>query len=208
MHGPNDLPHHAVREWPVALLRQLTHPLALLLWIAGVLAWIVGTHELALAIVAVILLNSALAFWQEEQAEQAVEALGDYLPQHSQVRRDERPTRVLATELVPGDVLLLGEGDRVPADARLLSGALEINASALTGESSPVERTADLPDTARRPVDSPVLVFSGTVCTGGVRKPSCTRPVGTRSWAASRCSQHGCGWPRAPWNARCAGLRG
>ncbi|RRO14088.1 cation-transporting P-type ATPase [Saccharopolyspora rhizosphaerae] len=167
VHGPNDLPHHAVREWPVAWLRQLTHPLALLLWIAGVLAWIVGTRELALAIVAVILLNSALAFWQEEQAEQAVEALGDYLPQHSQVRRDGRPTRVLATELVPGDVLLLGEGDRVPADARLLSGALEIDASALTGESSPVERTADLPDTARRPVDSPVLVFSGTVCTGG-----------------------------------------
>ncbi|MBB5155973.1 calcium-translocating P-type ATPase [Saccharopolyspora phatthalungensis] len=168
VHGPNELPHHKARQWPAALLRQFTHPLALLLWIAAVLAWIAGTRELALAIVAVIVLNAALAFWQEEQAEQAVEALGEYLPQHSQVRRDGRAQSVLAAEVVPGDVLLVSEGDRVPADARLLSGAVEIDASALTGESSPVERAADFPDTAQRPLDSsPLLIFSGTVCTGG-----------------------------------------
>ncbi|KAA5825486.1 cation-transporting P-type ATPase [Saccharopolyspora hirsuta] len=168
VHGPNALPHHAARQWPAALLRQCAHPLALLLWVAAALAWIAGTHELAWAIVAVIVLNAALAFWQEEQAEQAVEALGEYLPQHSRVRRDGLVQSVLAAELVPGDVLLLGEGDRVPADARLLSGALEVDASALTGESSPVQRAADFPDVARRAVDSPVLVFSGTVCTAGV----------------------------------------
>ncbi|WP_093347123.1 cation-translocating P-type ATPase [Saccharopolyspora kobensis] len=167
VHGPNALALREAQQWPVALLKQLSHPLALLLWVAAVLAWIAGTRELAWAIVAVVVLNAALAFWQEEQAEHAVEALGEYLPQHSEVRRDGRVSSVLAADLVPGDVLLLGEGDRVPADARLLSGALEIDASALTGESSPVERAADLPDTALRPVDSPVLVFSGTVCTGG-----------------------------------------
>ncbi|WP_246471013.1 cation-translocating P-type ATPase [Saccharopolyspora phatthalungensis] len=167
VHGPNELPRHRARQWPAALLRQFTHPLALLLWVAAALAWIAGTRELAWAIVAVIVLNAVLAFWQEEQAEQAVESLGEYLPQHCRVRRDGHARSVLVTELVPGDVLLLDEGDRVPADARLLSGAVEIDASALTGESSPVERAADLPDTALRRLDSAVLVFSGTVCTGG-----------------------------------------
>ncbi|TDD40858.1 cation-translocating P-type ATPase [Saccharopolyspora elongata] len=167
VHGPNELPHHRARQWPAALARQFTHPLALLLWVAAALAWVAGTRELATAIVAVIVLNAALAFWQEEQAEQAVRSLGEYLPQRCQVRRDACSRSVLAAELVPGDVLLLNEGDRIPADARLLSGAVEIDASALTGESSPVERAADLPDIASRPLDSAVLVFSGTVCTGG-----------------------------------------
>lgn len=167
VHGANELPRHRTRQWPAALLRQLTHPLALLLWVAAALAWTAGTWELAWAIIAVIVLNAALAFWQEEQAEQAVESLGEYLPQHCRVRRDGHVRSVLATELVPGDALLLDEGDRVPADARLLSGAVEVDASALTGESSPVERAADLPDAAQRRLDSAVLVFSGTVCTSG-----------------------------------------
>ena len=62
---------------------------------------------------------------------------------------------------------MLAEGDRVAADARLLSGAVEIDASALSGESAPVERVADAVDDATRPLDSPVLVFSGTGCVGG-----------------------------------------
>ncbi|CAM01722.1 calcium-translocating P-type ATPase [Saccharopolyspora erythraea NRRL 2338] len=167
VHGLNTLPQHRVRQWPAALLRQFTHPLALLLWVAAVLAWLAGTVELAWAIVAVIVLNALLAFWQEEQAEQAVRSLGDYLPQQCEVRRDGQVRSVPATALVPGDVLLLGEGERVAADGRLVSGAVEIDASALTGESSPVERAADLLDTAARRLDSPVLVFSGTVCTSG-----------------------------------------
>ena len=76
--------------------------------------------------------------------------------------------RVLpAAEIVPGDVLLLAEGDRVPADARLLSGAVMIDVSAVTGESAPVDRIADTADDAVRMLDSPVLVFSGTSCVGG-----------------------------------------
>ena len=74
---------------------------------------------------------------------------------------------VPAAEIVPGDVVLLAEGDRVPADARLLSGDLELDVSALTGESAPVERLADVVDSAARVLDSPVLVFSGTGCVGG-----------------------------------------
>ncbi|SDK76691.1 plasma-membrane calcium-translocating P-type ATPase [Actinopolyspora mzabensis] len=167
VYGNNELPTSGKRNWPRALSRQFTHPLAVLLWIAAALAWFSGTGELATAIILVIVLNAALAFWQEEQAEHAVQTLGRYLPQHSHVRRGGEHMSVPVGELVPGDVLLIGEGERVPADARLLSGTLEVDASALTGESNPVERAADLTDTAERVLDSPVLVFSGTVCTRG-----------------------------------------
>ncbi|HWD05327.1 MAG TPA: cation-transporting P-type ATPase, partial [Amycolatopsis sp.] len=70
-------------------------------------------------------------------------------------------------EIVPGDVLVLAEGDRVPADARLVEGTLDVDASMLTGESAAVTRMADVHDDASRPLESPVLVFSGTVCVAG-----------------------------------------
>ena len=75
------------------------------------------------AIVAVIVLNAVFAFAQERQAERAIEALRRYLPQQALVLRDGRRQTVDAVALVPGDVLLLAEGDRVSADARLLDGS-------------------------------------------------------------------------------------
>jgi calcium-translocating P-type ATPase len=166
-YGPNALTvgHH--RTWPRALVRQFTHPLAVLLLLAAVLSVVAGTAELAWAILAVVVLNAVFSFVQERQAGRAVEALGRFLPPQAQVRRDGVVRSVPATEVVPGDVLVLAEGDRVPADARLLSGGLEIDASALSGESAPVERLADAVDDAAHPLDSPVLVFSGTGCVGG-----------------------------------------
>jgi calcium-translocating P-type ATPase len=166
-YGPNALTvgHH--RTWPRALVRQFTHPLAVLLLLAAVLSVVAGTAALAWAILAVVVLNAVFAFVQERQAGRAVEALGRFLPPHAQVRRDGVLWSVPAIEVVPGDVLVLAEGDRVPADARLMSGGLEIDASALSGESAPVERVADAVDDAAHPLDSPVLVFSGTGCVGG-----------------------------------------
>ena len=166
-YGPNSLVVRTTRTWPRALARQFTQPLAVLLMLAAVLSVVAGTPQLAWAIMAVVLLNALFAFVQERQAGRAVEALGRYLPPLAQVRRDGEIRSVAATEVVPGDVLVLAEGDRVAADARLLSGAVEIDASALSGESAPVERVADAVDDARRPLDSPVLVFSGTGCVGG-----------------------------------------
>nr|WP_245645814.1 cation-transporting P-type ATPase [Pseudonocardia acaciae] len=166
-YGVNELRSRRDVAWPRELARQLTHPLALLLVCAGGLAFVAGTPHLGWAILAVVVVNAAFAFVQERQAGKAVEALGRYLPLRSRVRRDGVVRPVAAAEIVPGDVLLLAEGDRVPADARLLSGALEIDASALTGESEPVRRLADATDTSPRVLDSPVLVFSGTGCLGG-----------------------------------------
>ncbi|MFI8454640.1 cation transporting ATPase C-terminal domain-containing protein [Kitasatospora sp. NPDC085464] len=118
VYGPNTLERREGRRWPRELARQFTHPLALLLAFAAVLAAVSGALNLAGAIVAVIVLNALLAFGQERQAERAVEALAGFLPEEAAVVRGGRRRTVEATELVPGDVLLVEEGDRVPADAR------------------------------------------------------------------------------------------
>ena len=166
-YGPNTLTRHVGRRWPGQLLRQFTHPLALLLWAAAGLAWIAGIAAIGIAIVAVILVNAIFAFIQEMQAERAVEALAAYLPAQARVIRDGQPATIPAAELVAGDVMLIAEGDRVSADARLISGALEVDMSALTGESSPVQRSASATDTDVPLLEAGELIFSGTTCTEG-----------------------------------------
>ena len=165
-HGPNELRRRQGRRWPRQLVRQVTHPLALLLWLAALLALAGVSAVLAAAIVGVIVLNALFAFAQERQAEKAVEALSRYLPPQATVVRDGRRSQVEARELVPGDVLVLEAGDRISADARLLDGALEVDLSTLTGESVPVLRSAEFED--RGPlVEARDLVFSGTSVTEG-----------------------------------------
>ena len=165
--GPNELSRRDVHRLWRELGRQFTHPLALVLWAASVLAWLGGIVQVAVAIVIVIFLNAAFAFIQEVQAERAVEALAGYLPDQARVMRDEVIRIVPAPDLVPGDVLLIEEGEKISADCRLLSGALEIDASTLTGESTPVARAADWADVGVPLLEARDLVFSGTVCTGG-----------------------------------------
>jgi calcium-translocating P-type ATPase len=165
--GPNLLERRQRRRWLPELLHQFTHPLALLLWAAAALAWIAGILAVAVAIVIVIIVNAAFAFVQEMQAERAVEALAEYLPEHARVLRDGAPRELAATELVPGDVMLISEGERISADARLLEGAIEVDLSTLTGESIPVFRSATYADTGVPPTQARELVFSGTACTEG-----------------------------------------
>jgi magnesium-transporting ATPase (P-type) len=166
-YGPNVLARRGGRTWPRQLTRQLTHPLAILLWAAAALAWVAGIEPVAVAIVVVILVNAVFAFVQEMQAERAVEALAQYLPPRATVLRDGERQVLDAARIVPGDVLLISEGDRVCADARLTAGSVEIDASTLTGESMPVLRSATLLDTDVPPLQARELVFSGTTCTEG-----------------------------------------
>jgi P-type E1-E2 ATPase len=138
--------------------------------VAAALAALTGIAALAIAIVAVIVLNAVFAFAQELQAERATEALQEFLPPQARVRRGGHALQVEAALLVPGDLLLIDEGDRLSADARLIDGAVEIDASPLTGESQPVARSTGGAGTTRRPADpleSEDLVFSGTLCTSG-----------------------------------------
>ncbi|MEV0415987.1 cation-transporting P-type ATPase [Streptomyces sp. NPDC050448] len=166
-YGPNMLRRRGGRRWPGELARQFTHPLALLLWAAALLAWWAGIAAVTLAVVVVIVVNAAFAFVQEMQAERAVEALAAYLPEQAKALRDGREQVVDAVDLVPGDVLVVEEGDRISADARLITGGVEVDLSALTGESVPAYRSADLADVHVPLLQARDLVFSGTVCTEG-----------------------------------------
>ena len=169
-YGPNLIQRQVRRSWIKGLLHQLAHPLALLLWLAAFLAWIAGVLAIALAIVLVILLNALFAFIQEQQAENAVEALAMYLPPLCQVRRDNLWQTLPAKEIVPGDVIQLAEGDRVSADGEIIEGSLEIDMSALTGESIPVLRMSQGKFVAQQPLlpfaslslDEQGTVFSGS----------------------------------------------
>jgi calcium-translocating P-type ATPase len=166
-YGPNELTRRGGLEWPRELARQLTHPLALLLWLAAVLSFAVGSQTVAIAVLLVIALNALFAFVQEMQAERAVEALAQFLPQQVTVQRSEALEQILAVDLVPGDVVLVQEGDRIAADMRLISGAVEVDLSTLTGESAPVLRSSTLVDPGVPRISAQDLLFSGTSATGG-----------------------------------------
>jgi len=184
IYGPNELSRRQGRRWPRELLAQFTQPLVALLAVAAILAWVSGTPALSAAVLAVIVLNAAFAFVQEQQAERAVEALAAYLPATARVVRDAVAHQVPARDLVPGDVLSLAEGERVCADGRLIEGAVEMDLSALTGEAISVTRSADPQEPARTGAESgPIaplleaenLVFSGTTCTSGLAQVVVTR---------------------------------
>ncbi|OCB49746.1 magnesium-transporting ATPase [Mycobacterium vulneris] len=164
--GSNQLRRRGGRTWPRELVRQFTHPLALLLWAAAGLALTVRIEPVAIAIV-IVVVNAAFAFAQERHAERAVEALAAYMPLRAKVIRDGLMSEIDAVNLVPGDVLLIEEGDRISADARLFDGGIEVDMSALTGESIPTFRSADLVDTTVPVLHARELVFSGTTCTEG-----------------------------------------
>ncbi|MGZ4268327.1 MAG: cation-translocating P-type ATPase [Solirubrobacteraceae bacterium] len=166
-YGPNRIERRVGPSALRDLAAQFTHPLALLLWVAALLAFVTGTVALAAAIVAVIVLNAVFAFAQERQAERATEALSQFLPPHARVRRDGEVVDVDATMLVPGDMLLVGEGDRLSADARLIAGAVELDLSPLTGEAQPQTRSAAASRRATTRLEAEDLIFAGTLCTGG-----------------------------------------
>lgn len=139
--GPNELPEPAHRPMWLRFSDQLTHFMALLLWVAGILAFISHTPALGWAIWAVIWINAVFSFWQEFRAEQALAALKNVLPSQVRVLRGGELVQLAARQLVRGDVVQLEEGDRIPADARLVSAeGLYLDVSVLTGESLPVAR--------------------------------------------------------------------
>lgn len=141
--GANELPAPAHRPLWLKFTDQLTHFMALLLWVAGILAFVSRTPALGWAIWAVIWINAIFSFWQEFQAEQALAALKKVLPMQVKVYRGGTLQQIPARELVRGDVMQLEEGDRISADARLIAAeSFYVDVSVLTGESLPVARNA------------------------------------------------------------------
>lgn len=168
-YGFNELPEPARRSLLLRFTDQLTHFMALLLWVAGTLAFISGTPELGWAIWAVIWINAGFSFWQEFQAEQALAALNKMLPAQAKVYRDGTLCEIPVREMVPGDVMELEEGDGISADARLVSAqSLYVDVSVLTGESLPVGRSAEPVLTEKmRASEASNLVFAGSTVSAG-----------------------------------------
>lgn len=168
-HGPNVLQRQK-GEGPLKLLwRQVNSPFIWVLIVSAVLAVALGKVTDGLVVAAVVVLNTLIGFVQEFRAGRAIEALSRMVPENATVVRDGSKRAVPASELVPGDVVEVASGDKVPADMRLVTSRnLQVEEAALTGESVPaakqplaVEADAELGD--RRSV-----VFGGTLVTSGV----------------------------------------
>ncbi|HSD57011.1 MAG TPA: HAD-IC family P-type ATPase, partial [Methanotrichaceae archaeon] len=162
-YGRNALEKVEAGRFP-ALAANFTHLMALLLWAGGLIAFLAGLPQLGIAIWLVNLINGLFSYWQEHKAEKAVEALARMLPVHVRVIRDGTERQIPAEELVPGDVIMLSEGNLVSADARLVQeNELRVDQSSLTGESRPVRRSAE-PVRSGEPKN---LVFAGTSVAAG-----------------------------------------
>jgi Ca2+-transporting ATPase len=172
-YGPNVLKVLRGKPLPLRFLENLTGFFALLLWTGGILSFFAHMPELGWAIFAVIIINAVFSFWQEYKAERALEALKRLLPPMARVLRAGTKKEVPATTLVPGDIILLKEGDAVSADARLIEATdMLIDNSTLTGESKPIHKTAGAVADSKEFLwtEIPNLVFAGTTVSSGVGK--------------------------------------
>ena len=170
--GPNLLKEAKGTPLIVKFVANFTHLMAIMLWVAGIGAFLAQMPQLGIAVWAVNIINGVFSFFQEYRAEKATEALKKILPQTCRVMRDGEEKRILAEELVPGDVIFLQEGDNIPADCRLISSAdLRVNQSTLTGESHPVNRSA-LPVSGEGLTETeiPNLIFASTYVAAGSGK--------------------------------------
>ena len=172
--GPNHVEEVAREHLLLGFAREFTHFFAIILWIGAALAFLAdyfdpgqGMGRLGVAIVGVIIVNGIFSFWQEYKAEQAVEALRQLLPQKVQALRGGEIVEMLASELVPGDIVVLEEGNFIPADCRLIeASALRVNTATVTGESLPKARTIE-PSTEDSPLYAKNVVLAGTSVVSG-----------------------------------------
>ncbi len=168
-YGKNLIESGKKRSPIIAFLSNFTHLMAILLWVAGIIAFIAGLPELGVAVWLVNIINGVFSFWQEYRASQATEALKKMLPAYTNVIRDGQEQKVLAEDLVPGDIMLLAEGDKISADARVIASSdLQVNQSTLNGESNPSRKTSDaVLKEGLSAAEIPNLVFAGTSVSEG-----------------------------------------
>jgi len=169
LHGPNRLPEKQARSKIRMLAEQFQSLLTLVLLGAGLLAGFIGDTSDMLVIISVVLFNAVLGFHQEYRAERILEALKSMLAPQSRVRRGSAKLEIPADQVVPGDLVLIEAGDRVPADGRLVaSHGLEIDESSLTGESVVVAKDhGRLHDHDTPLAERSNLAFMNTVVTRG-----------------------------------------
>ena len=169
LYGENVLseqPHP--REWQ-KFLHQIRHPFILLMFLATIISLWQKEWTLALIIMLLSIANSAFSYWREHRAEQAIEKLRHLLPSYAHTIRDSIDMHIPASDVIPGDLLILAEGDNIPADARVVEEyGLRVNNASLTGESVAARKTAEasiLPNLSD--LERPNLIFAGTSVASG-----------------------------------------
>lgn len=169
--GPNELKEHGGRSAITIFLGQFTSIMVIILLIAGVISIFLGEFLDAGAILTIVILNAVLGFFQEFRAEKMIQTLKVLAVPKVRVRRDGRVKEISARELVPGDVVLIEAGTKIPADGRLLEVVnLRVSEAPLTGESEPVDKESAVlsPSSSDIPLaDRKNMVFMGTTAVLG-----------------------------------------
>ncbi len=173
-YGPNRIDKVRGEPLGLVLIKEFIHFFALILWLAAGLAFFAesrqpggGMDKLGYAINGVIVINGLFSFWQQFRAERAIAALEKLLPQYVKALRDGKIGLILAADLAPGDLILLQEGDNVPADCRLLEAfSLRVNNATVTGESMPKARDAE-PSSEEELLHSRNTLLAGTSIVSG-----------------------------------------
>ncbi len=172
--GPNILEQEEKKNYLLSYLKEYVQFFAILLEVAAALSFIAeryapgqGNIILGYAILGAVIINATFTFWQEYRADKAMEALLKLMPTLVNVRRGGKTLSIDSKELVPGDVMILDEGDKVAADGVLLgANSLYLNLSSLNGESAPASRSSE-PATRENPLDARNMVFAGTTVVSG-----------------------------------------
>ena len=166
--GENRLPEAKRRPYWLSFILQFHNPLIYVLLAAGITTLLIRDFIDAGVIFSVILVNATIGFFQENKAEKAMEAVRAMLASHATVLRDSERLRINASELVPGDIVLVESGDKIPADLRLLRiKGLRVSEAALTGESVAVEKTPDKVAINAGIGDRCCMAYSGTQAAHG-----------------------------------------
>ncbi len=167
-HGPNQIKRKKKEGWFTVLWRQINNPLIWVLIGASGLAVLLGKITDGLVVLAVVVINTIIGFIQEFKAGKAIEALSEMIPENATVYRDDRKISIPVTEIVPGDVVELEAGERVPADMRLIRQKnLTVEEAALTGESVPSQKSTDSVEEDVTLGDRKGMVYSGTLVSTG-----------------------------------------
>ncbi len=176
-YGPNTVEKTAQRPLWLRLLKEFTTFFSLILWVAAGLAFFAEWSDpgedmakIGYAIVIVILVSGLFSFWQEYRVEKTLAALRHLLPQQAQVLRDGMVSRVPAEQLVPGDIVHIEQGDKIPADCRMIEAfGARVNNAVVTGESLPKAREAG-PSEVDDLLDSKNILLAGTSMVSGQAK--------------------------------------
>ncbi len=149
-------------------ISQFTSVLIVILLLAGMISFLIGNVIDAAVILAIVLLNGIFGFVQDYNAEKAIEALKRMAPLKATVMRNGKETVIEAREIVPGDIILLESGTKIPADLRIIESAeLEADESILTGESVPVKKNPNVIEKSMSAMHKANMLFTGTIVTRG-----------------------------------------